>query len=1199
MLQLRVMGSTDLRRGDREIDSFLAGRKRLGLLAYLVLARPRGFRRRDTLLSLFWPETGQEAARNALSNMLYHVRRELGDDILVNRGAEEVGIRRENMWCDAVECETLLDSGDARHALTLYRGELLEGFHVPGASPDFDQWLDGERERLKTRAAEAAWELAEEAEESGDPAAMRSWATTAAAFHPLSDEAQKRLISLLHRSGDRAGALRAYDDFAARLKAEWDMLPASSLVGLVEDIRSAPAGTKAPSAQRAHAGSLAVMPFAFTGGEAHAAFAEGIHGDLLTRLSNVSALRVISRTSVRRYRGSRKTLTEIGAELRVPWIVEGEVQEAGGEVRVRVRLVDAREDRQAWADSYRRSLTAATLFRIQEDIATEIARAVEAELSPEERRRLAANPTANLDAYRLNALGRVQLDQRTEAAIRRGIDYFRCALELDPEFALAWVGLADALSLFHDYGFSRADAELLEADEAVRRALSLDPDLAEAHASLGLLHSVRFEGPAAIRQLNHAVELRPSYSEAHNWLSWVHLLLGNRREALEHALQAVELNPLSPEAVSNLSLSYLVNGQRRKAMVEAQRERELGSTWGTGRFYEGLALYEMGRYSDAINVLQGVSAAWAGEGPRATLALAHVEAGEREEARRILDGIEQEGDTFAAGLVRMALGDADEGLGKLMRTDSLSDWPALAIRHLYANVWSRLREDSRIGEIRRRLDAVWGLAGPASAPARMDPAGLAVLPFHAFGGGEDSMFFAAGLHDDLLTKLSRVGTLTVISRASVQRFVSDRSSIPEFARALGVATVVEGVVRLAGHRLRLNVQLVDARNEALRWAETYDRELTADNVFELQNELAERIAGNLHAEVTAAEKGRVDRRPTGDLEAFRLYTHGRLNLDLRTRDGMHAALGYFRRAIDQDAGYALAWAGLAEAISLLEFYGFDAPAEAPAAIEAATRAVRLGPDLGESHAAKGIAHAVREEGADAVRLLEHAIELAPGYAEAHIWLGWVLLCLGRPRKALAAAKRALQLNPLAPAVRVYLAEICLACDDEQEAYHHARRAREIQPGYALAHFTEGLVLHHLQRYEEAASALRHALGHVHRRGSPTEAEVRALHGIILIALGDEPSARVEVAAIDAELDPFPAALAAAALGETDAAFALLAEALSTGTLRPEFVRYYLPDVLGPLRRDPRFGALLSDLNNRWGAEYAFGRKRSGGGDVNG
>jgi len=243
----------------------------------------------------------------------------------------------------------------------------------------------------------------------------------------------------------------------------------------------------------------------------------------------------------------------------------------------------------------------------------------------------------------------------------------------------------------------------------------LNPESAEAYTSLGLLYSERRDGPAAIRALTRAVELMPSYSEAHNWLSWVHQLLGNQEESLESAKRAVELDPLSPEAVGNLSLSYLANGEGEQALAEARRVDEIQPSWETGRFYEGLSLYHLGRFAEARSVLEGIAVPWAGSGPLATLALVHVASGDTAEARDLLARFERSLDPFAAGLVLAALGDEDGAFDTFESVDNWSDWPTVSVHHLYENVWAPLRDDPRYQELVREVDRTWGLE-PGRAP---------------------------------------------------------------------------------------------------------------------------------------------------------------------------------------------------------------------------------------------------------------------------------------------------------------------------------------------------------------------------------------------------------------------------------------------------------------------------------------------------
>ena len=698
MVELCTLGATELRRDDRDVHSFLAGPKRLGLLVYLVLARPRGFQRRDVLLPLFWPERGQKSARNALSNMLYHIRRELGAEVIVNRGAEEVGVQMDHLWCDAVAFEEALDAEQAQQALDLYRGDLLKGLYVPGAAPAFHDWLGRERERLRLRAAEGAWVLAEEAEQAGHRAAARTWAKKAAAFTPFSDEAQQRLIALLKRVGDRTGALSAYEAFAARLRQEWEMEPTGAVKALVADVHASPRRATGPSlpteAEQAPNRSIAVLPFETLGASQASAFAEGIHVDLLTRLSRIADLQVISRTSVRRYRSTEKTIAEIGAALNTSWILEGEVQEIAGQVQVSVRLVNARTDRQLWARDYRRTLTAEHLFQIQGEITKEIARSLEAELTPEEQKRVARRPTENLDAYRLYAQGRGNLDQRTEAGLRRALDCFQQALRQDPSYALAWAGLADALSLFQFYGFALPD-DAPEPMEAARRAVELGPDLGEAHAARGILHAVRREGPAALRELQRAVVLTPSYAEAWIWLGWMHLCLGDPGKALAPARRAVELNPLAPAFRVYLAETLLANDQGRQALHEARRAREIQPAYGLAHYMEGLVLYHRGRCAEAAAAL------------RQALALVPPRGTPVRQAETATD-------PFSAGLMHAALGEIDAAFDAFEQVRAWGSHATEHIRYFFPDVLGPVRDDRRYVQLLRDVDQSWGVALPAS-----------------------------------------------------------------------------------------------------------------------------------------------------------------------------------------------------------------------------------------------------------------------------------------------------------------------------------------------------------------------------------------------------------------------------------------------------------------------------------------------------
>jgi DNA-binding SARP family transcriptional activator len=240
MLQLRTLGGSDLTDPDGrgELHAVLVQPKRFGLLVYLAVASSHRFRRRDTLVSLFWPELDAEHARGALRQALRFLRGELGPTVLLSRGEEEIGVNREALCCDATEFDLACQAGDWKRAMDLYQGDLLAGVYLPGTSADFEQWLESERERLRRLAAAAAWSLVGDAEQTGDLIAAAPWARRAVELSPEDEAGVRRLMRILDRRGDRAGALSAHETFRARLAAEYGAVPAPETEVLLESIRT-------------------------------------------------------------------------------------------------------------------------------------------------------------------------------------------------------------------------------------------------------------------------------------------------------------------------------------------------------------------------------------------------------------------------------------------------------------------------------------------------------------------------------------------------------------------------------------------------------------------------------------------------------------------------------------------------------------------------------------------------------------------------------------------------------------------------------------------------------------------------------------------------------------------------------------------------------------------------------------------------
>ncbi len=372
---------------------------------------------------------------------------------------------------------------------------------------------------------------------------------------------------------------------------------------------------------------------------------------------------------------------------------------------------------------------------------------------------------------------------------------------------------------------------------------------------------------------------------------------------------------------------------------------------------------------------------------------------------------------------------------------------------------------------------LWRVRGKTVVPGTSTPdrKSIAVLPFQNLSPDPANAFFADGMTEDILTQLAKIRDLKVISRSSVMRYRGTKKPIQSIAAELGVATVLEGSIRREGNRVRIVGQLIDARTDEHLWAETYDREIK--DVFAIQSEVARQIASALRATLSPAEKKRIEQSPTRNVAAYDEYLKGReLYYQYRKPDN-EAAIAHFQKALDLDAGFALAYAGLGDAHAQ-RFLRFSFPKSSlDTSLEMSRKAIALDPELAEGHKALGLVHLVTGRYEQSLDASGRAAEINPGHATATYNFGAVLRFMGRLDEALLWHDRALGLDPRNPILTSGMGSVREALGDARNAEQWYKRGLDLQPQLGQAHAYLILFFVHQHRDEEA---LREARGVVTR-----------------------------------------------------------------------------------------------------------------------
>jgi TolB-like protein/Tfp pilus assembly protein PilF/predicted Ser/Thr protein kinase len=805
-----------------------------------------------------------------------------------------------------------------------------------------------------------------------------------------------------------------------------------ALVAPLPPTGTAPARTGSGEKRADEGFWVAVLPFKHKGsGPNLDSLAEGLVEEIITGLSRFSYMRVISRGSVARYAGETADVRDIGKELSARYVLEGNLRQADTRLRVTVQLLDTSTGAHLWAETYDRVFQPNAVFDLQDELVPKIVSTTadaQGVLPRNMGESLRSRRAADLTPYEAVLRSFAYLNRISAEEHRTAREALEQAVERAPDYAPAWAMLSIIVREEYTQGFNPRPAPLERADAAARRAVEIAPSDNLGFQALAAVQFLRREFSAFRASAERALGINPMDGFTLAYLGFLLAYAGDWERGCALCRQARSLNPHHP-----------------------------GWFW----FAEAFDAFRQGNYREALAVLAKINMPhyW-----RANLALAasYGHLGELEAARSALGSLLAAKPDFAA----------------IARAECEKWWQPAVVEQMLDGLRKAGLEVSSAGA------APTALSGPiqartASGESRADGGfWVAVLPFKYTGGSAELKALAEGLSEEIITGLSRFSYLRVIARGSTAKYSSESGDIRAIAKELGARYVMEGSLRQAGSKLRLAIQLVEATTGAHLWAETYERGLKPEAIFELQDDLVPRVVStvaDMNGALPRSMSQMVRDRDPEQLTPYEAVLRSFCYLERATPEELTAARSGLEAVVRKVPSYADAWAMLSFLCCQDYAQGFDLRADAlEIATSAARKAVELGPSNHLAYFGLAQAQFFQKEVQSFRNAAERAVALNSMDGNTLAFMGELMVYAGDQERGMDWARRAKQLNPGHPGWYWFV--------DFYNAYRQGddraalKAALNIQlPGHYATHFAVAAAYGQLGEEESARKAVRELL----------------------------------------------------------------------------------------------------------------------------
>ena len=804
----------------------------------------------------------------------------------------------------------------------------------------------------------------------------------------------------------------------------------------------------------------------------------GLADAIISRLTNVRSFTVRPTSSISGYEKSDIDPLQAGRELRVDFVLDGRIRKFGDKLRVSMQMLDIQKGSTAWAGQFDEEFT--DILMLEDAISEQVADALVTQVTGENSLQLGKRGTDNPQAYEAYLKGRYHWNQFTADSLPKAIEQFQRAAELDPNYAMAHVGVADFYIWANIYGLVPSHESYKQAETAVKRALEIDDKLGEAWATFGLVVNNKFDWAEGKRLHEKAIELNPNYPNAHEWYS-AHLVgSGNFAEVIKEIERAEELDPLSLRTKTLVAWTKCQAHQFDDALAKAEEIISLDSNFPQGHLQRSYALIELGRGTEAVAEIEKAMSLMP-ESPllKFNLAFAFAASNRRDDARKVFDEMKVDA---AQGYVKpMFLGFAAVAAGEI--EDAFSYFNQAADEFDPWLVWlgtdlklEPIRKDKRYLELMKRTKNPM-LKQFEEKFSKDEKQSIAVLPLQMLGtptGPIDDEYLGVGLADAMITRLSQVRRIIVRPTSSVMKFVSYDDAIA-VGSELNVDFVLCGTLRRSGERVRISAQLLDVGDKSAVWAEKFDENFT--DVLDLEDIVSEKVARLLIPQLTGEEQQKLAKRGTDKPEAYEAYVKGRAHWLRSTPEAFAQALLCYNEAIAIDPSYAAPYAGIADYHNFLSVFGIMAPRESfPAAKENAEKALELDSGLAEAYVSLAItAYTYDWDFKGCEELFEKAIDLSPNLVAAHMWYGHFLSLMGRNDEAEFHIKRADEIAPNTYSTLIIHAFILRNSRRFADSRRKLLEAHELQPDHYLAMQAFSWNVLGLKNFDESETMCRRAV----------------------------------------------------------------------------------------------------------------------------